>query len=151
MTIEPPDIGEENWGDELNAYLASLEDRIAVLELKPEYIYNSYAWQYSSSAPPATGSQVRFNNADLSLATVMDIRKIDSDGADRMPVFLNLTVGSSVRINDWNNAANIHRFNVTGAPTMDATNVQVPVAWQSGAGTIPNAKANVAFLLTLIV
>ena len=183
-TPTPPEPGQPLWGDDLNAYLLSLEARIAsnealfataggridavessvtdldervsaldgrvaAVESKPEYIFNSYSWQYSNSAPPATGSQVRFNNTNLTLATLMDIRKIDGDGADRTPVFQQVGLGDIVRINDWNNAANLHRFRVAGAPTMDATNVQVPLAWEAGSGTIPNAKVNIAFLVSL--
>jgi hypothetical protein len=122
------------------------------LEAKPEYIYSSHPWQYSAAAPPPTGSQVRFDNADLSQATVMVIRLIDSDGADRSQIFHNLSVDSRILINDWDNVENIHRFNVTSTPTIDTTDATVPVAWISGSGTIPstgNAKANVSFLVAL--
>ena len=115
MSDAPPDIGEENWGDELNAYLASLEDadRRSLEAAQPEYIYNSYAWQFSSAAPPATGSQLRLNNVDPTLATLIDVRKIDSDGADRTPVFQQLDHGlDGSAINDWDNAAILHRYNV---------------------------------------
>jgi hypothetical protein len=131
--------------------LASLEERIVDLEAKPEYIYSSYQWMYSNSAPPPTGSQVRFDNAALNLATQAVFRLIDSDGADRTPVFQQLKSGSKLRINDWNDAAAIHRFNVTGPAVIGATDVTVPVQWISGSGTIPNAKANVAFIIALIL
>ena len=201
MILTPPDIGKEDWGTELNAYLqateartmvndqridgiearilameekidaqdllmtsledrviaveaviAALETRVDVLEAKPEYVFSSHQWQYSNQAPPPTGSQVRFDNADLSKATVAVFRLIDSDGADRSQVFHNLTVGSQIRINDWDNVEHIHRFNVTDVPTIDASDATVPVAWISGNGTIPTSgggKANVAFLVAL--
>jgi hypothetical protein len=144
----PPIIGQDPWGAQLNAHLAQLDARIDALEARPQYVYNSYSWQYSNLAPPPTGNQVRFNNATLSLATSAVFRLIDNDGADRTPVFQQLAVGSQIRINDWNDAASIHRFNVTGPATI-ATDATVPVAWVSGSGTIPNAKANVAFLIAL--
>jgi len=179
MSDMPPVIGQDPWGDDLNAYLAQLQTmvdsllinqgsmggelqllqtqidglntRVANLEARPEYIVNSYSWQYSNAAPPPTGSQVRFDNADLSLATQAIFRLIDNDGADRTAVFQQLAAGSMLRINDWNDAANIHRFNVTGPASIAATDVTIPVAWISGAGTIPNAKANVAFIVALEV
>jgi len=144
-----PTIGEDPWGAELNAYLTDLAQRVVALEAKPAYVYNSYSWQFSNSLPPPTGSQVRFNNANLSLATSAVFRLIDNDGADRTPIFQQLGVGAQIRINDWNNAANIHRFSVTGPANIAASDVTVPVAWISGNGTIPNAKANVAFLVPL--
>jgi hypothetical protein len=152
MSMPPlPVAGQEPWDAALNAYLAALEDRIDALEARPQYIFNSYAWQFNNGPPPAvsTGgnSQVRLNNANPTLATLIDIRLVDSDGADRTPIFQQLGVGSNVRINDWD--ANIHRFAVTGPATMNVTNAQIPVSWVSGNGVIPNAKANVAFLIAL--
>lgn len=158
MTSTPPVIGLDPWGDDLNAYFAWLENRINAmdvrinaLEAKPEHVYNSFAWTFSNLAPPATGSQVRLDNVDLSLATLIDIRLLDSDSADRTPIFQQVKSGDQIRINDWNNAASIHRFTVTGAATMNATNASIPVTWLSGSGVIPNAKANVAFLVALIL
>jgi hypothetical protein len=172
MTVTPPTIGQEDWGDDLNAYLVDLEERIAdnvariaalesdVSDLQsepapPEHVFNSYAWSYNSGAPPATAGQVRLDTTDPMTAMVMDFRKIDVDGADRTPIFQQLSDGSMIRINDWDDASILHRFEVTGEPTIDATNVQVPVVWSSGSGTLPSggqaAKVNVAFLVTLIV
>jgi hypothetical protein len=92
---------------------------------------------------------VRFNNSNLSLATLAIFRLIDNDGADRTPVFQQLNDGSQIRINDWNDASHLHRFNVTGPANISATDVTVPVTWVSGTGVIPNAKASVAFLIPL--
>lgn len=147
----PPVIGQDPWGAELNAYLASLDARLDAVEAKPEYVFNSYPWQYSPSAPPPTGSQVRFNNVNLALATTAVFRLTDSDGADRTPIFQQLTSQAKIRLNDWNNAAIIHRFNVTGPAAITASDATVPLAWTSGSGTFSNnAKANVAFLVVLM-
>ena len=126
---------------------AALEGRVAALEAKPDYVFNSYPWQYSNQAPPPTGNQVRFDNADLSQATVAVFRLLDSDGADRTPIFQAIGVGTQLRISDWDNAAALHRFDVTGPAVFGASDVTVPVAWVSGSGTIPNAKANVGFIV----
>jgi hypothetical protein len=151
MSNTPPTIGQDPWGQDLNDYLATIEARLTTVEDKPEYIYNSYAWQYSSLAPPPTGNQVRFDNANLTLAHNAVFRLLDSDGADRTAVFQQLGAGAQIRINDWNNAANIHRFNVTGPAVFGASDVTVPITWKSGQGTIPNAKANVAFVIILVL
>lgn len=145
------------WDDEIPIYdasthktskirLGSLQTLIAGL---PEYVFNSYAWQYSNQVPPATGNQVRLNNTDATKATLIDIRRLDADDADRTPMLQQVTEGSQIRINDWNDASKIHRFKVNGPVTFGTTNVQIPVEWQSGDGTIPNAKVNVAFLVVL--
>lgn len=147
MTMPPlPSPGQEPWDAALNAYLTALGDRIAVLETAPEYVFGSTAYQFSNQAPPATGSQLRLNNTNPSLATLIDARVIDSDGADRSQWFKILNTRSMVRINDWDNAAVYHRFNVTGPTTNDGTNVQIPVVWATGVGVIPNAKIHVGFI-----
>lgn len=154
MSDTPPALGQDPWGADLNAYLASLEARVVVLEAKPEWVYNSYSWKFSNAAPPAASGELRLNHVSPNLATVIDVRKIDGDGADRTPIFQAMTPGNRVRISDWDNAAIIHRFNVTTAPTVGATNVTIPVAWESGAGVLPTsgaAKINVGFLVSLIL
>ena len=182
MSITPPEPGQPLWGDDLNTYLLSLEARIAtneanmaslqnqmnslnvetddlterviVLEAKPEYVYNSFPWKFSASSPPAGAGELRLDNVDPMLATLIDLRKVDGDGADRAPVFMQLTPGDKVMVSDWDDAAQLHRFTVTGPPMIDATNVQIPVSWVSGNGTLPTAgqaKINVGFLVSLVL
>ena len=151
MSNTPPVIGADPWGDDLNNYLATLESRIIDLESKSEHIYNSFSWQFSNAAPPATGSQLRLNNVNATQATLIDLRKIDNDGADRSAWLNLLTFGAVIRIHDWDNATVFHRFTVTGDPTFDATNAQIPVVWDTGNGVLPNAKVSVAMLVTLAI
>ena len=168
----PPTIGQDPWGETLNTYLATLETRVVgllsqvdMLETqvvtlgsqvtalggKPEYVFNSYPWQFSSSAPPATGSQLRLNDPSPQLATMIDIRVIDSDGADRTPVFQQLTIEDKIRFNDWNDASLNYRYMVTGPTMIGPTNASIPVVWTGGSGVVPNAKVNVGFLVSIII
>ena len=183
-TPTPPEPGQTLWGDDLNAYLlslegriasnedrfdvqaaqlsemqiqinaqdtlmASLEDRITALESRPDYVYDNAAYQFSNAAPPATGNQIRLNNIDPTLATTIDIRRVDSDGADRSQWMMMLTDLALLRIQDWDNSNVWHRYGVLAPPTLDATNAQIPVVWHSGEGLFPNAKVNVAFTVAL--
>ena len=159
-TPTPPAPGTLLWGDDLNAYLLSLEARIAAneqrfatyggrldaLEAEPQYVFNSYPWQYSNLAPPPTGNQVRFDNSDLTQATTAVFRVIDSDGADRTSMFQLLDDRSQIRIQDWDNSSAFHHFRVTGPAPFGAGDISIPIAWVRGNGTIPNAKVNVSFL-----
>ena len=151
MSDTPPVIGADPWGEALNSYLISLESRIIDLEGQTEHIYNSFSWQFSNAAPPATGSQLRLNNVNATQATLIDLRKIDNDGADRSAWLKLLDFGAVIRIHDWDNAAVFHRFTVTAPPTFDATNAQIPVVWDTGNGVLPNAKVSVAMLVTLTI
>jgi len=124
------------------------------LEAKKEHVYSSFGWKFSAAVPPALAGELRLNNVAANLATVIDVRKIDSDGADRTPIFAAVRVGDVIRIADWDNAAIIHRFNVTAVPTIGSTNITIPVAWVSGSGVLPTAgqaKINVGFLISLNV
>jgi hypothetical protein len=158
---EGPEPGQKLWGDDLNAYLLSLEariasneERMAALEDRPEYIYSSAPWTFKKDLPPATGSgnqsQVRLDNLDPTLVTMIDFRRIDSDGADRTPWFQALSNRAIIRISDWDVSTVSHQFKVLGSADFpDATNAHVPVTWDQGEGDLPNAKVNVGFVVVL--
>ena len=165
----PPAPGADPpWGDDLNttinwlhSHVTTLEEQIPLLqgqidaletrltaeETKPEYLFNSAPWTFNNNPPPATANQVRLDNAQGSLATIADFRKIDSDGADRSSWMQLLDVGSFIRIQDWDNSAVFYRYRVTGKATFNTDNAQVPITWDSGAGVLPNAKVNVGFIV----
>lgn len=177
LYIPPPPAGTEPWDADLNATIdwlhrhvttlegtvatqtaaitnlqtsvATLQNRVTALEAKPDYVVNSSSWQFSNAAPPATGNQVRLNNTQASLATQADFRNIDNDGADRSAWFQYLSAGSIIRIQDWNVSATYYRYTVTGPAIIGATNTQVPIAWDKGNGTVPNAKCNVGFIIAV--
>jgi hypothetical protein len=111
-----------------------------------QFVYNSYSWQYSNSALPPTGSQVRANNASLAAATLLEFRKIDNDGNDRSATLGQLKVDDRVRISDWDNASVYAAFDVTGPVVITVDTVQVPVISTGVAGVVPNAKAEVEML-----
>jgi hypothetical protein len=139
-----------NLQGELTTLAGQVSDvmvRLDTVEAKPEYIFNSAPWQFSNGAPPATGNQVRLNNVDPKLATLIDIRLIDVDGADRARWFSALSTGCYVRISDWNASNTTHRFKVSGVATIGVANASIPVTWDQGNGLIPNAKADVGFLV----
>lgn len=164
MVLTPPEVGQENWGEDLNAYLnateartlvndariealeariLSLETRVDDLEEETEVIFHSAPWQFSNSAPPATGNQLRFDNTDPALAAMIDFRNIDTNGADQTGFFQIMAPGAIIRVQDYNEAGVFHRFRVTGSPTYTTDNTNFPVVWEDGAGTLPNAKVSV--------
>ena len=64
-------------------------------------------------------------------------------------MFQKLADGSQIRISDWDDATVLHLYRVTGPATIGPSDVTVPIEWISGNGTIPNAKANVGFLVAI--
>jgi hypothetical protein len=181
LSAQPPlpQPGQEPWGEDLNACVvwlyeyvvnndariatneerlaadevryAELEERIVALEAQKEHVFNSYPWQFSNQAPPATGNQIRLDNTDPMQATFAEFRKIDSDGADRTWIFHQLTPGDTFRISDWDNASVFYRFAVNGPPMVGPDSITVPVTSIGGAGVVPNAKVNVGFLISIII
>lgn len=159
-----PTIGQDPWGEDLNAVLVDLQgwfsmlsndvahlgERVQAIEDRAELVYVSSSWQFSNNPPPATGNEVRLDNTNLSLATVVDIRLQDTTSADRSLWIRALDVGSKLRITDWDDASASHQYDVTGPATIGATNGQIPVAWSTGNGVIPNAKINVGLLVALL-
>jgi uncharacterized coiled-coil protein SlyX len=205
-TPTPPAPGTRLWGDDLNAYLLSLEARIAVneqrfatygpriydlegkvtqlegrvtpleskvtslegqvtsladqvtgltervvvLEARPEYVFGQAAYQFTNAAPPATGSQIRLNNVNPQLVTMMDVRRLDTDGQDRTVALEMITPGTLIRLQDFNDATKWYRYLVSGYQTMGAAdNFNIPVTWHSGLGTLPNAKISVSMLIVI--
>ena len=115
---------------------------------------SSTSYRFDPGAPPATGTppgQLRLDNVNASLATLIDLRLLDSDGADRSLWLRVLDAGCKIRITDWNDASIHHSYDVTGPATLDATNASIPVAWTTGLGTIPAGTINVGFLTALEV
>jgi hypothetical protein len=169
-----PAIGALDWGPDVNDCLTwlyeqmaanalaismqqdqieALQSQVSVLEAKPEYVFDSFPWKFSAAAPPASAGELRLNSVNPALATLIDVRKIDGDGADRTIVFNQLTPGDRIRINDWDDSTILHRFTVAALPTIGATNVQIPVTWVSGNGSLPTtgaAKISVNFLVSII-
>jgi len=135
----------------LQGQVFTLQGQVATLEAKPEAVYSSYSWQFSNAAPPPTGNQVRMNNTNPALATMIEFRKIDNDGSDRTKVFQSMTAGCHIRISDWDDSKVFHSYEVAGVPTVLTDSVQVSVIWREGNGLIPNAKALVEVLVFINV
>jgi len=128
--------------------LNSLGTRVSVVEDRPDFVFVQTSYMFSTASPPATGNQIRLDNADPKLATILDVRRVDADGADRSYGLSLIDTKSQIRLNVYNDASNWHRFTVIGTPTKAGPdNWYVPVAWHSGVGTLPGSKINVGLFI----
>ena len=95
------------------------------------YLYNSI--NGITIAPPLSG-KVGYNNANQSLATILYINHLTSDGIGIDVFFAQLTSIQDVYLQDKNSSLNFIKYNITGAPTIIANNyISIPVSY-----TIPN-------------
>lgn len=132
--------------------ISALATRVTAVEARPEYVYGSSPYQFATQMPPATGSQVRMNNANPQLVTMLDFRRIDMDGLDRSQIFEMMTPDTLIRISDWGNSAVWYRFKVTGPKVNQGTdNLNIPVVYHSSAGTLTGTKVNAGILFVVVL
>jgi hypothetical protein len=99
------------------------------------YLYNSIN---GITTPPPVSGKVGYNNANQSLATILYINHLTSDGIDIDVFFAQLTSIQDVYLQDRNNSLNFIRYNITGAPTIITNSyISIPVSYTSpnGGGT----------------
>ena len=124
---------------------ADLNTRVTALEEQADLATETGAWQYNSSPPPPSGSQVRLDSDDLPVATQAAFRLTDSDGADRTLLFGAAILG--VRLQDWDDSSIFASYNVIGPAVLSADDATLTVAYRDGAGKLPNQKVRAIFVI----
>jgi hypothetical protein len=101
------------------------------------YLYNSI--DNITIPPPALG-KVGYNNANQSLATILYINHLTSDGIDIDIFFAQLTTIQDVYLQDRNSSLNFIKYNITGTPTIITNSyISIPVLYTP---TIPPLPPN---------
>ena len=94
----------------------------------------SFEFQFSSAtSEPPTGSQIRLDNADASLASKLWVRNLTTPGEDVWRMLMLSPVGSSVYVQDYDDHSRALVYKTTGAPADKVDYVELPVAWQVSA------------------
>ncbi len=99
------------------------------------YLYNSIN---NVTTPPPLSGKVGYNNANQSLATILYINHLTSDGIDIDIFFAQLTTIQDVYLQDKNSSLNFIKYNITGTPTIITNSyISIPVSYTSpnGGGT----------------
>lgn len=100
---------------------------------------NEFMFESTPTAPP-TGSEIRFNNANQALATLVWVKNTSVDGAD-VTAALGLTqAGSVIYIQDKDDATKYQRYKATGAAVNKGTYTEIPVSWQNGGAALPEQR-----------
>ena len=111
------------------------------------YLYNNN----NSSIEPIPGAgQIRTNNLDNQLTTIIYINHLTSDNID-IDIFLSqISILSVIYMQDKNNALNYVRFNVIAPPTVFTNSYySIPVVYATGAGTGTTDLGDIAILMTI--
>jgi hypothetical protein len=167
MSDQPPRpiIGQTDWGDDLNAYLAALDarlttqegtsadldGRVTVLEEAasaplptPTHTFR-YNLNSSVAAPPASG-QLRLNNTNQQAVTTVWLHNIDQDSQDVAVYWSEVVAGSTVRlyIQDRDDSTRWVRYTQTTDRVDQGTYQEIPVSFDSSSGVaVPTQQVGV--------
>jgi hypothetical protein len=99
-----------------------------------------YNYVNTTSTPPATG-QVRLNNADQTLATLLWPSYLTALSKDIRNLLLSMRSGDLVILQDKDDATKYQEYAATAA-AIDPVGpyVEIPVAWQRGGSAIPEQR-----------
>lgn len=106
-----------------------------------EYTYNA-----QTTTPPA-GGQLRFNDADPALATVVYFSDHDAPGVDVTNLLPFFGAGDALIVQDKDDATRMARY-ATGDPIMQTGYMELPITYESGSGTLPAGQRVLAIMGT---
>ena len=111
------------------------------------YLYNN---NNSSIGPIPGAGQIRTNNLDNQLTTIIYINHLTSDNID-IDIFLSqISILSVIYMQDENNALNYVRFNVIAPPTVFTNSYySIPVVYATGAGTGTTDLGDLAIFMSI--
>lgn len=153
MSDTPPVLGQNPWGADLNAYLATLdarcltlEERVLALERTPTQYVDRYSFNTNTAPPPSSG-QLRFNNSSQAATTALFLSYDNQDGTDTTNFWASLTTIVKIYVQDRDDSTKWVRFN-SPQPHIDrGTYVEIPVTWDSDSGT-PIPAQQVTLVIT---
>jgi len=113
------------------------------------YLYNNNTNNSSIEPIPGAG-QIRTNNLDNQLTTIIYINHLTSDNID-IDIFLSqISILSVIYMQDKNNALNYVRFNVIAPPTVFTNSYySIPVVYATGAGSGTTDLGDTAIFMSI--
>lgn len=133
--------------DSHESQIEGLAGRVELLESRSDSVAVSFPWQYSNSALPPTGNQVRMNDADPALATEVVFWLTDTNGQDHTALFSGGTF-FAIRIQHFDDSTVFAQYDVTGPVVVTANDATIPVTFiHGGSETMTSQKVLALFLL----
>lgn len=105
----------------------------------------AFDFDFATDSPPPLASEIRLNNADQTLATVIAISKTTNDGLDATAALIKIHSGARIRIQNWDDSSKWQRYVATGAATDQGTYVTAPIAFDAGGAALLAARTSIYF------
>lgn len=104
-------------------------------------------WMYSVTiTEPPTGSEIRLNNANQTLATKMWVKSTTADGIDMSAILGLLTSAFRLYFQDKDDASRYQRYQVTGNSIPKTGYTEIPISWLNGGVAVPAQRVVLAFI-----
>ncbi|HKE76621.1 MAG TPA: hypothetical protein VKB57_23590 [Acidimicrobiales bacterium] len=108
----------------------------------------SCEYQFSSATTePPTGSQIRLDNADPTLASKLWVRNLTTPGEDIHTLLLAWPAGTLVYVQDYDDHTRYVAYATTGAAVDKTDYVEFPVAWDASGLPLLTQKVSVILLV----
>lgn len=104
-----------------------------------------YSFNGTTTQPPSSG-QVRLNNANQTLATLMWVSHMTPEGVDVGNIASTFKAGTKVYIQDKDNSARWQQYELTADATAKGTYTEFAIEWLEGGDPVPEQRCKVMFL-----
>jgi hypothetical protein len=91
-----------------------------------------FDFSFNTNAPPPQGSQVRLDNADQTLASMISISHTTAPGTDASNVLTLINASNVLYLQDKDDATKYQVYNALGAGIDQGSYTDVPVVWNRG-------------------
>ena len=133
--LSPPIVGQDPWGETLNAYLASVEERVTTLEGQPNGAVMSFTFSPETEMPMARGAEpdfgvgeIRFDTEDQTAATTVMVSATTESGADARLALSSAIPGTVLVIQQSGDVAQYAMAVMNGDPMDMGDHFMLPVA-----------------------
>ena len=129
---EPPLLGQDPWGENLNGYLAYLEGRIVVLEGDGGGGGDSLMFEFTDGGSAGRAAfpsgSMRFDTADQTQATADYASVTTSRGADARPALMIATPGTVLAIRQTDDPTQYALATVSDTPIDQGDHIEIPLS-----------------------
>jgi len=102
----------------------------------------------STTTPPPTSSQLRFNAATPAATTALYVRPLTNDGMDAYWVLMNVAPATVITLQDKNDHTLYAQFTTSSAAIDQGSYIEFPVTWKANGGALLNNQGILFYAAT---